>query len=40
MKTKYDFSKLKGKRNPYAAKLKKLVTIRNSYAAKLKKPVK
>ena len=28
MRTEYDFSKLKGKRNPYAAKLKKPITIR------------
>ncbi|MCX5665505.1 MAG: CopG family antitoxin [Candidatus Omnitrophica bacterium] len=31
MKTEYDFSKLKGKRNPYAAKLKKPVTMRLSF---------
>jgi len=28
MKKEYDFSKMKGRRNPYAAKLKKQVTIR------------
>ena len=28
MRMEYDFSKLKGRRNPYAAKLKKPVTIR------------
>jgi len=28
MRSEYDFSKLKGKRNPYATKLKKPVTIR------------
>ena len=28
MRTEYDFSKLKGKRNPYATKLKKPITIR------------
>ena len=28
MRAEYDFSKLKGKRNPYATKLKKPVTIR------------
>ena len=30
MKTEYDFSKLKGRRNPYAARLKKIVTMRLS----------
>ena len=30
MKDEYDFSKLQGKRNPYASKLKKPVTIRLS----------
>ena len=28
MRAEYEFSKLKGKRNPYASKLKKPVTIR------------
>lgn len=28
MRAAYDFSKLKGRRNPYAAKLKKPITIR------------
>jgi len=28
MRAEYDFSKLKGRRNPYATKLKKPVTIR------------
>lgn len=28
MRTEYDFSKMKGRRNPYAARLKKPVTIR------------
>jgi uncharacterized protein (DUF4415 family) len=28
MKDEYDFSKMKGRKNPYAAKLKKQVTIR------------
>ena len=28
MRTEYDFSKLKGHRNPYAQRLKKQVTIR------------
>ena len=28
MKAEYDFSKMKGRRNPYAARLKKPVTIR------------
>ena len=28
MKSEYDFSKLKGRKNPYASKLKKHVTIR------------
>lgn len=28
MKKEYDFSKLKGRRNPYARKLKKQITIR------------
>lgn len=28
MKAQYDFSKMKGRRNPYAARLKKPVTIR------------
>ena len=28
MRAAYDFSKLKGRRNPYAARLKKPVTIR------------
>ena len=28
MRTEYDFSKLKGRRNPYATKLKKPITIR------------
>ena len=28
MKTEYDFSKMKGRRNPYAKKLKKQVTLR------------
>ena len=31
MRTEYDFSKLKGKRNPYATKLKKPVTMRLSF---------
>ena len=31
MRAEYDFSKLNGKRNPYAAKLKKPVTMRISY---------
>jgi len=31
MRKEYDFSKLKGKRNPYAAKLKKPVTMRLSF---------
>ncbi|MEM1111397.1 MAG: BrnA antitoxin family protein [Pseudomonadota bacterium] len=30
MKDEYDFSKMKARRNPYAAKLKKPVTIRLS----------
>ena len=30
MRTEYDFSKLNGKRNPYASKLKKPVTMRIS----------
>ncbi|AJD49588.1 hypothetical protein S7S_15880 [Isoalcanivorax pacificus W11-5] len=30
MKDEYDFSRLKGRKNPYAAKLKKPVTIRLS----------
>jgi predicted DNA binding CopG/RHH family protein len=30
MKTEYDFSKLKSRRNPYASKLKKPVTMRLS----------
>ena len=30
MKTEYDFSKMKGRSNPYAAKLKKPVTMRIS----------
>jgi predicted DNA binding CopG/RHH family protein len=30
MRAEYDFSKLNGKRNPYAAKLKKPVTMRIS----------
>ena len=30
MRTEYDFSKLHGKRNPYAVKLKKPVTMRIS----------
>ncbi len=30
MRVEYDFSKLKGKRNPYATKLKKPITIRIS----------
>ena len=28
MKAEYDFSKMKGRKNPYASKLKKSVTIR------------
>ncbi len=28
MKAEYDFSKMKSRKNPYASKLKKLVTIR------------
>jgi len=28
MRKEYDFSKLKGRKNPYAAKLKKQITIR------------
>ena len=28
MKTEYDFSKMKSRKNPYSAKLKKQVTIR------------
>ncbi len=28
MRKEYDFAKMKGRRNPYAAKLKKQVTIR------------
>lgn len=28
MRAEYDFSKMKGRRNPYAARLKKPVTIR------------
>ena len=28
MRTEYDFSKMKGRRNPYAARLKKPVTMR------------
>lgn len=28
MRTEYDFSKMKGRRNPYAARLKRPVTIR------------
>ncbi|MGE0269251.1 MAG: BrnA antitoxin family protein [Candidatus Omnitrophota bacterium] len=28
MRSQYDFSKMKGRRNPYAARLKKPVTIR------------
>ena len=28
MKTEYDFSKMKGRKNPYAKKLKKQVTLR------------
>ncbi|QQR79874.1 MAG: BrnA antitoxin family protein [Deltaproteobacteria bacterium] len=28
MRTEYDFSKMKGRKNPYAQKLKKQVTIR------------
>ena len=28
MRKEYDFSKMKGRKNPYAAKLKKQVTIR------------
>jgi uncharacterized protein (DUF4415 family) len=28
MRTEYDFSKMRGRRNPYAARLKKPVTIR------------
>ena len=30
MKSEYDFSKMKGHKNPYASKLKKQVTIRMS----------
>ena len=30
MKAEYDFSKMKARRNPYAAKLKKSVTMRLS----------
>ncbi len=30
MKTEYDFAKMKARRNPYAAKLKKSVTMRLS----------
>ena len=30
MKDEYDFSKMKGRKNPYASKLKKSVTIRMS----------
>ena len=30
MKNEYDFSKMKGRKNPYASKLKKSVTIRLS----------
>ena len=30
MKTEYDFSKMKSRRNPYASKLKKPVTMRLS----------
>lgn len=30
MKDEYDFSKMKGRKNPYASKLKKQVTIRMS----------
>ena len=30
MKTEYDFSKMKSRKNPYASKLKKPVTIRLS----------
>ncbi len=30
MKSEYDFSKMKGRKNPYASKLKKQVTIRMS----------
>ena len=30
MKAEYDFSKLKSRKNPYASKLKKLVTMRLS----------
>jgi predicted DNA binding CopG/RHH family protein len=30
MKTEYDFSKMKSRKNPYASKLKKQVTIRMS----------
>lgn len=30
MKKEYDFSKMKGRRNPYASKLKRPVTIRLS----------
>ncbi len=30
MRKKYDFSKMKSRKNPYAAKLKKPVTIRHS----------
>ena len=28
MRTEYDFSKMKGRKNPYASRLKKQVTIR------------
>ena len=28
MRAEYDFSKIKGRRNPYASRLKKLVTMR------------
>lgn len=28
MRTEYDFSSMKGRRNPYAARLKKQITIR------------
>lgn len=30
MRAEYDFTKMKGRRNPYAAKLKKPITIRIS----------
>ena len=30
MRTEYDFSKMKGRRNPYAVKLKKPITMRIS----------